>query len=69
MCYAKNIGFKIEFLTKFLNDSAWLCVEKLKKHVSYTNKPKKYPKIPNTSQNIREQIAFIGAFKGPCTLP
>ena len=26
-------GFKIRFLTKFLNDSAWLLPEKLKKHV------------------------------------
>ena len=26
-------GSKSELLTKFLNDSAWFCVEKLKKHV------------------------------------
>ena len=25
-------GFKIKFLTKFLDDSAWFCVEKLRKH-------------------------------------
>ena len=26
-------GFKTEFLTKFLDDSAWFCLEKLKNHV------------------------------------
>ena len=31
MCHVKKtFGFKIEFLTKFQNDYAWLCVEKLK---------------------------------------
>ena len=29
---------KTEFLTKFLNDSAWFCVEKLKKHGFETKK-------------------------------
>ena len=28
----KKVDFKIEFLTKFLDDSVWLCVEKFKKH-------------------------------------
>ena len=28
-----RFGFKIRFLTKFLNDSAWLLLEKLKNHV------------------------------------
>ena len=31
--------FKNEFFTKFLNDSAWFCVEKLKKQGYETNKP------------------------------
>ena len=31
-------GFKNEFLTKFLNDSAWFCVEKLKKQGFETQK-------------------------------
>ena len=28
----KESVWKIDFLTEFLNDSAWFCVEKLKKH-------------------------------------
>ena len=32
----KRIGFEIEFLTKFLDDSAWFFVEKLKKQVCST---------------------------------
>ena len=39
------------------------------KDVFETKKPKKYPKIPNNSQEIRNKIAFIGAFEVPCTLP
>ena len=31
-----RFGFKIRFLTKFLNDSAWFLLEKLKKHVMLT---------------------------------
>ena len=30
------LGSKTEFLTKFLDDSAWLLLEKLKKHVILT---------------------------------
>ena len=29
----KKLGFKTEFLMKFLDDSAWFCVEKLRKHI------------------------------------
>ena len=35
-----HFGFKIDFLTKFLDDSAWFCVEKLKKHGFETKKLK-----------------------------
>ena len=31
-----RFGFKIRFLTKFLDDSAWFLLEKLKKHVIFT---------------------------------
>ena len=34
--YVNKSGFKIKFLTKFLNDSAWFLLEKLKKHVILT---------------------------------
>ena len=41
----KQIGHqKTELLMKFLNDSAWLCMEKLKKHSFETNKPKQLQK-------------------------
>ena len=48
-----HFGFKIDFLTKFLDDSAWFRVEKLKKHGFETKKLKilslirKYPKTLN----------------------
>ena len=32
-------GFKADFLTKFLNDSAWFCLEKLKKTCFFNQKP------------------------------
>ena len=35
----KKIGFKIIYSTTFLNDSAWFCVEKLKKHDYETKQP------------------------------
>ena len=41
MLRKQKCGFKIMFLTKFLNDSAWFCVEKLKKHGFEINKFKK----------------------------
>ena len=57
------------FLTKFLDYSAWLCMEKLKKHSFETKKPRTLLKIQIKSQKVRKQIAFIGASKVPCTLP
>ena len=60
---------KIDCLMKFLNDSAWLCMEKLKKHSFETKEPKQLLKILNKSQKIRKEFAFIGALKVPCTLP
>ena len=53
-CYYKNRWSKIEFLTKFLDDSAWFCMEKLKKPSSRqkTNKYKKYSlNLKNTYRN------------------
>ena len=35
----KKNSFKIESLTKFLDDPTWLCVEKLKKHIFETQNP------------------------------
>ena len=32
-CNFACFGFKIGFLIKFLNDSAWFCLEKLKQHI------------------------------------
>ena len=37
--------FKIRFFTKFLNDSAWFLLEKLKKHVILTKNHNIWPKI------------------------
>ena len=62
---------------KIPDDSAWLCMEKLKKHSFETQKPKIQPKITPTfdqtyfknPKNIRKEIALLGPFKGPCTLP
>ena len=60
-------GFKTEFLMKFLNDSAWFCVEEPKKirlwdkniktHIKNQKNPKKYT-------NICKEIAFLRAPKG-----
>ena len=60
-----KIGFKIQFLTKFLDDSAWFCVERLKKHSFETKNQNKY----NEYNKICKQIPLLGPFKGPCTLP
>ena len=55
---------------KFLNDSAWLCMEKLKKHSFETKKQKKTcKKYLKKFKEIRKEFTFIGAFKVPCTLP
>ena len=36
---------------KFLNDSAWFCMEELKKHMFETKKPKNLQKIPEEFKN------------------
>ena len=65
-------GSKTYFLMQFLNDSAWFCMEKVKKH-SFETKNKK--KIKNTKRNLRkyvnkkQTIRTNIAFKVPCTLP
>ena len=68
MCYITQSVSKLVF-DENLNDCAWFCVEKLKKHIAETKKPKHLSKIQKQSQEIRKQIALLGAFKGPCTLP
>ena len=40
MGYVKNEWSKTDFLIKCLDDSAWLCMEKLKKHSVETKKQK-----------------------------
>ena len=51
-----RFGFKIRFLTKFLDDSAWFLLEKLKKHVILTKNPNiwstKFKNTPKISKNI-----------------
>ena len=47
-----RFGSKIELLTKFLNDSAWLCLVKLKNQSLSTKNLKILPKIKKT--NIRK---------------
>ena len=39
-----HFGSKTDFLIKLLNDSAWFCMEKLKKHSFETPKNRKYTK-------------------------
>ena len=43
----KNRWSKTDLLMTFLNDSAWFCMEKLKKHSFETQKPKFDQKYPN----------------------
>ena len=54
----KEVGLKFELLMKFLDDSAWFCVKKLKKHglerpKSFKNRHniKKDPKNKTTLRN------------------
>ena len=59
-----RFGFKIRFLTSFLNDSAWFLLEKLIKHVILTKNPK------NTSKNQKNINALNcppRGGRGPCT--
>ena len=52
-----------------IDDSAWFCMEKLKKHSfetqKYKNKTQNTPRISKST----ETIPLLGPFKGPCTLP
>ena len=43
---------------KCLDDSAWLCMEKLKKHSFETNKPKNLPKIYQKSKKIHKEFPY-----------
>ena len=65
----KKRWLKNELLMNILDDSAWLCMEKLKKHSFETHKPKILSKILKESKHKRKEIAFIGAFEVPRTLP
>ena len=56
-------GSKTEFLTEFLDDSAWLCMEKLKKHRVETNNLKislktknKFKICPSIFQEFRKYV-------------
>ena len=54
-------GTKTKFLTKFLDDSAWFLLEKLKKHVILTknlNISSKIPKRLKKSQTLRKIPRF-----------
>ena len=59
----KNRWSQIGFLMKFLDDSAWLCMEKLKKHVSETKKLKQWQEIKE--QSIKNNLKKLtnDAFK------
>jgi len=56
-----------ESLTKFLNDSAWFCLEKLKNMFFSTGNLNILPKIKKWFNNskIRKNTGFLGAFT-PC---
>ena len=55
---------------KFLDDSAWFCMEKLKKHSFETNKNQQIDKIiKEECKKVRKQLSLLGPFKGPYTLP
>ena len=56
---------------KFLDDSAWFCLEKLKKHVfsiktlTFDQQSPTYFKKPNNNQEINENISFPRVPCGP----
>ena len=54
-----RFGFKIRFLTKFLDDSAWFLLEKLKKHVILTQNPNIWPKIQKIFQKSLKLLTFL----------
>ena len=53
-----RFGFKIRFLTKFLNDSAWFLLEKLKKHIILTKNLNILPKILKIPQKSKKLLTF-----------
>ena len=56
MSYLKNRWSKTDCLMKFLDDSAWFCMEKLKKHNFETKKLKHHPKIIKILQKSLNKI-------------
>ena len=50
-----RFGFKIRFLTKFLNDSAWFLLEKLKKHIISTKNFTIWPNILKIKKNTSKR--------------
>ena len=51
-----HFGSKTGFLMKFLNDSAWLCLEKLKEHVFQPESLPFNKRILNIPQKIKKKI-------------
>ena len=56
----KFFGFKIEFLTKLINYSAWFCMEKLKKYGFETKKLKHKTTKPKIKLNTKIRIFNLG---------
>ena len=54
-----RFGFKIRFLTKFLDDSAWFLLEKLKKHVICYQKPQYLTKNQRNTKTISKIINVL----------
>ena len=55
-----RFGSKIKLLTKFLDDSAWLCMEKLKNTVLRSNNQTILQKTPNIKNNTYYIIFSVG---------
>ena len=49
---------KLKLVMKIRNDSAWFCVEKLKKHSLETKRKLKFIRIQNESQQIRKKSPY-----------
>ena len=58
-----HFGSQTEFLTKFPDDSAWLCVEKLKKHGFETKKPKNKTGNPKIEPKPKKQLKIKNIFQ------
>ena len=66
-----HFGSKIGFLTQFLNDSAWFCLEKLEKHVFFRPKALMFNKKLKKSQKSKNQQQInehTGFPRVPCGL-